>query len=91
VIVENDGHALIRRRASIAHEMGHHLLEHSFDSVILGEDHKRQFDKTQEKQAGFMAGELLVTLRVPKTLSVQVRRHVRTHGGRRPGDRVDGC
>lgn len=61
VIVENDGHALVRRRASIAHEMGHHLLEHSFDSVILGEDHKRQFDKTQEKQAGFMAGELLVT------------------------------
>lgn len=60
VIVENDGHALVRRRASIAHEMGHHLLEHSFDSVILGEDHKRQFDKAQEKQANFMAGELLV-------------------------------
>ncbi|MBM0255549.1 ImmA/IrrE family metallo-endopeptidase [Micromonospora sp. 4G55] len=60
VIVENDGHALVRRRSSIAHEMGHHLLEHSFDSVILGEDHKRQFDKAQEKQAGFMAGELLV-------------------------------
>jgi len=60
VIVENDGHALVRRRASIAHELGHHLLEHSFDSVILGEDHKRQFDTTQEKQANFMAGELLV-------------------------------
>ena len=60
VIVENDGHALVRRRASIAHEMGHHLLEHSFDSVILGEDHKRQFDKTQERQANFIAGELLV-------------------------------
>lgn len=41
VIVENDGHALVRRRASIAHELGHHLLEHLFDSVILGEDHKR--------------------------------------------------
>ena len=60
VIVENDGHALVRRRASIAHELGHHFLEHSFDSVILGEDHKRQFDTTQEKQANFMAGELLV-------------------------------
>ncbi|HZL75740.1 MAG TPA: ImmA/IrrE family metallo-endopeptidase [Propionibacteriaceae bacterium] len=60
VIVENDGHALVRRRSSIAHEMGHHLLEHPFDSVILGEDHKRQFDPTQEKQAGFIAGELLV-------------------------------
>jgi Zn-dependent peptidase ImmA (M78 family) len=40
--------------------MGHHLLEHTFDCVILGEDHKRQFDKNQEKQAAFMAGELLV-------------------------------
>jgi Zn-dependent peptidase ImmA (M78 family) len=60
VVVENDRHALVRRRASIAHEIGHHLLEHAFNSVILGEDHKRQFDLTQEKQAGFMAGELLI-------------------------------
>lgn len=61
MIVENDGHALVRRRSSIAHEIGHHLLEHVFNSVILGEDHKRQFDPTQEKQAGFIAGELLIT------------------------------
>lgn len=63
VIIDNDGHGAARRRASIAHEMGHHLLEHSFDSVILGDDHKRQFDKTQEDQAGFIAGELLVPLK----------------------------
>jgi Rhodopirellula transposase DDE domain len=31
------------------------------------------------------------TLRVPKTLSVQVTQHVRTRGGRRPGDHADGC
>jgi hypothetical protein len=31
------------------------------------------------------------TLRVPKTPSAQVKRHVRTHGERRPGDHVDGC
>jgi Zn-dependent peptidase ImmA (M78 family) len=60
VIVEHDGHAVVRRRASIAHELGHHLLEHAFDAALLGEDHERLFDKTKEKQANFMAGELLV-------------------------------
>lgn len=62
IIVENESHATVRRRASIAHELGHFLLEHTFQSVILGEDHKRQFDEAQEKQATFMAGELLVPL-----------------------------
>jgi hypothetical protein len=60
VIVENDAHAPVRRRANIAHEIGHHLLEHSFESVILGEDHKRQFNKDQEQQAMFISGELLI-------------------------------
>ncbi|MGV9654454.1 ImmA/IrrE family metallo-endopeptidase [Streptomyces sp. NPDC003554] len=46
----------------MAHELGHHLLEHSFDTVILGEDHKPQFDPQREKQATFVAGELLVPL-----------------------------
>ncbi|MFF4961967.1 ImmA/IrrE family metallo-endopeptidase [Streptomyces sp. NPDC001222] len=62
VIVENESHSLARRRSNIAHELGHHLLEHSFSNVILGEDHKRQFSAEQEKQATFMAGELLVPL-----------------------------
>ena len=61
VIVENEGHALVRRRSNIAHELGHHLLEHPFDHVILGEDHKRQFNDQQEKEAKYMA-ELLVPL-----------------------------
>lgn len=62
VIIENDAHALVRRRSNIAHELGHHLLEHPFDNVILGEDHRRQFNEQQEKQATFMAGELLIPL-----------------------------
>jgi Zn-dependent peptidase ImmA (M78 family) len=40
--------------------MGHHLLEHSFENVVLGDDHKRQFDKIQEKQALFISAELLI-------------------------------
>lgn len=62
IIVENDSHVLERRRSSIAHELGHHLLEHSFNSVLLGDDHQRQFDAKQEKDATFMAGELLIPL-----------------------------
>lgn len=60
IIIENDGHALVRRRSSIAHELGHHLLEHEFHGIILGEDHRRQFDPQLEKEATFLAGELLV-------------------------------
>ncbi|MFP8962595.1 ImmA/IrrE family metallo-endopeptidase [Streptomyces nanhaiensis] len=62
VIIENESHSPVRRRSNIAHELGHYLLEHSFNDVILGEDHKRQFNTEQEKQATFMAGELLVPL-----------------------------
>ncbi|MFF3667454.1 ImmA/IrrE family metallo-endopeptidase [Microtetraspora malaysiensis] len=62
VIVENESHSRARRRSNIAHELGHLLLEHPFDNVILGEDHKRQFDEKQEKEATFMAGELLIPL-----------------------------
>lgn len=60
VIVENDAHAVVRRRASIAHELGHHLLEHAFDAALIGANHERIFDSAREKQATFMAGELLV-------------------------------
>lgn len=63
IIVENEKHASVRRRSNIAHELGHHLLEHQFDQVVLGEDHKRVFDEQQEKQAMYMAGELLIPLK----------------------------
>ncbi|MDO9455250.1 ImmA/IrrE family metallo-endopeptidase [Nocardioides sp.] len=60
IIVENDAHAQVRRRSNIAHELGHHFLEHEFDAVILGSDHRRQFNPEHEKQATFMSGELLI-------------------------------
>lgn len=61
IIVENDAHASVRRRSNIAHELGHHLLEHPFESVVLGEDHKRQFDRAMEKQALFVSAHLLIS------------------------------
>lgn len=60
IILDNDSHAKVRRRASIAHELGHHLLEHAFDASLTGADHARVIDQAKEKQANFIAGELLV-------------------------------
>lgn len=69
MIIENDEHPLVRRRSSIAHELGHHLLEHPFDQVILGEDHKRVFNETQEKEAKYISGELLVPLKAAERMA----------------------
>jgi Zn-dependent peptidase ImmA (M78 family) len=60
IILENTGHASVRRRSSLAHELSHHFLEHKFDDVLLTDDGCRRFDKKQEKDANFLAGELLV-------------------------------
>lgn len=61
IILVNDAHLLVRQVSSLAHELGHHLLEHAFDSVLLTEDKKcRQFDEAKEKEAKFLSGELLI-------------------------------
>lgn len=60
LIIENTAHTVARRRSSIGHELGHHLLEHAFDHVLLTEDGCRRFDPVKEKQATFIAGELLI-------------------------------
>jgi len=60
VIVENDAHVVERRRTNVAHELGHHLLEHEFNAVALGEDHSRRYNKQQEEHATFLARELLI-------------------------------
>jgi ATP-dependent helicase YprA (DUF1998 family) len=60
-ILVNDVHLLARQVSSLAHELGHHLLEHPFDAVLLTEDKKcRQFDAAKEKEAKFLSGELLI-------------------------------
>lgn len=60
VIVENPAHHPNRRRTNISHELGHHLLEHPFTGVLIGESHAESFAADFEKQATFMAGELLI-------------------------------
>ena len=60
VIIENTAHEPPRRRSNIAHELGHHLLEHEFAQVLIGEDHNRLVDQKVEKEALFLSGELLI-------------------------------
>lgn len=60
IILENDSHSMARRRASVSHEIGHFLLEHDFDDVLLTDDGCRHFDKRLEKQADYFACELLL-------------------------------
>ncbi len=59
-ILDNDCHALVRRRNSISHEMSHIILEHAFDRVLIGIDGCRCFDKDKEDEATWLAGELLI-------------------------------
>lgn len=66
LIIENTEHHLNRRRSSVAHEVGHHLLEHEFTEVLLTEDGCRRFEPTREKEATFLAGELLIPTRAAK-------------------------
>ena len=53
-------HPARRRRAGIAHELGHHLLEHPFGETLLTGAGCRAFGAARERQATFLAGELLV-------------------------------
>lgn len=59
-IMENTGHSVARRCASMAHEMSHHLLEHEFDGVLLSDEGCGKVDRKKEKEANFLAGELLI-------------------------------
>jgi hypothetical protein len=60
LIIENTAHHVDRRCASLAHELGHHLLEHAFADMLLTEDGCRRFDPAREKEATFLAGQLLI-------------------------------
>lgn len=59
-IVENDAHALVRRRASLAHEMAHVLWEHEFTTVLVNSDGCRAADRSLEEEADRLGGELMI-------------------------------
>jgi Zn-dependent peptidase ImmA (M78 family) len=57
--VVNDTHHPHRQTSSIAHEIGHALLQHPPARVLAG-DGTRDFDSETEEQAAFFGGALLV-------------------------------
>jgi Zn-dependent peptidase ImmA (M78 family) len=60
IIVENSAHTATRRRASIAHEMAHVILEHEFGDALLNSEGCRSYDKEAEEEADRLGGELLI-------------------------------
>lgn len=60
VILANTSHSAQRRRVSLAHELGHFLLEHDFTDVLLTSDGCRYFAKALEKQADYFSCQLLL-------------------------------
>lgn len=58
-IVYNDGHALTRQHADIAHELAHALLLHQPHPAVDGQP--PHYDKAQEEEAKWLGGVLLVT------------------------------
>jgi Zn-dependent peptidase ImmA (M78 family) len=60
LVLENTAHAECRRCSSLAHELSHHFLEHPFDNVLLTDETGCIFDASKEKEANFLAAELLV-------------------------------
>lgn len=60
VIIENDAHGIKRRRATIAHEMSHVLLEHEFSVLLATEGACQTSTDEIELEAAELSGELLV-------------------------------
>ena len=61
MIVFNDSHTLPRQNSSLAHELAHGLLHHEQSPALDGMTGCRICDPTAEKEADWLASELLVT------------------------------
>ncbi|MEV5413166.1 ImmA/IrrE family metallo-endopeptidase [Thermopolyspora sp. NPDC052614] len=59
-IVENTAHEVVRRRSNVTHELSHLLLEHEFDRILWTDDGCRKMNPQIEKEAAYLAGELLI-------------------------------
>ncbi|MFF4985477.1 ImmA/IrrE family metallo-endopeptidase [Streptomyces sp. NPDC001046] len=61
VILENCGHDPQRRVSTLAHEMAHVVLEHSFSTLLRTSGGEcRESDREQEAEAAELSGELLI-------------------------------
>lgn len=59
IILDNDAQPVARRRNTVSHELAHVVLEHEF-GVSLADERKCGLSGDQEKEADWLAGELLI-------------------------------
>lgn len=69
VILENRCHDFVRRRSTVAHEMGHWLLEHSLETLLVDGDGCRSREDERELEAAELSGELLIPWEQAKRLA----------------------
>jgi Zn-dependent peptidase ImmA (M78 family) len=69
VILENDSHDPFRRRSTMAHEMAHVVLGHSFTPGVVDERGCRLSSQEDELEAAHLGGELLLPLTAAKALA----------------------
>lgn len=69
VILENDSHDPYRRRSTMAHEMAHVVLGHSFTPGVVDERGCRLSSKDDELEAAYLGGELLLPLTTARALA----------------------
>lgn len=70
-IVENHVHDTRRRRATVAHEMAHVLLEHDFGLLVTGSGLCGTTATSVEREADELAGELLVPRDAARTAALR--------------------
>jgi len=61
VIVHNDSHTGPRQNSNLTHELAHGLLHHEPAPAFDGMTGCRNFNSTNEEEANWLAGELLIT------------------------------
>ncbi|MDE2782443.1 MAG: ImmA/IrrE family metallo-endopeptidase [Gemmatimonadota bacterium] len=63
LVVLNSGHSEARQTSSLAHELGHIILNHTTDQAVLSDEgflFRGNYDAAQEEEANWLAGCLLV-------------------------------
>lgn len=83
VIVHNDSHSEPRQNSNLTHELAHGLLHHEPAPAVDEETGCRNYNATNEDEANWLTGELLVTEEM--ALAVARGQFTRQHAERRLG------
>lgn len=73
LVVYNSAHADVRVRSDLAHEIAHLVAEHKLNAAWMEDARCSGASKPQEKEAGELAGALLVPLETAKAHAIKRR------------------